>query len=76
MIEQKFERKNGKQMEIKQKINDEMEFIKFLDIPEEKKLMMKKSKLDIIKDIEECEQLDEEIRILQTLLSRLINKHK
>ena len=76
MIEQKFERKNGKQMEIKQKINDEMEFIKFLDIPEEKKLMMKKSKLDMIKDIEECEQLDEEIRILQTLLSRLINKHK
>ena len=76
MIEQKFERKNGKQMELKQKINDEMEFIKFLDIPEEKKLMMKKSKLDMIKDIEECEQLDEEIRILQTLLSRLINKHK
>lgn len=76
MIEQKFERKNGKQMEIKQKINDEMEFIKFLDIPEEKKLMMKKSKLDIIKDIEECEQLDEEIRILQTLLSLLKNKHK
>ena len=76
MIEQKFERKNGKQMELKQKINDAMEFIKFLDIPEEKKLMMKKSKLDMIKDIEECEQLDEEIRILQTLLSRLINKHK
>ena len=76
MLEQKFERKNGKQMEIKQKINDEMEFIKFLDIPEEKKLMMKKSKLDIIKDIEECEQLDEEIRILQTLLSLLKNKHK
>ena len=76
MIEQKFERKNGKQMELKQKINDAIESIECLDIPEEKKLMIKKSKLDMIKDIEECEQLDEEIRILQTLLSRLINKHK
>ena len=35
-------RKKEKKKEIKQKINDEMEFIKFLDIPEEKKLMMKK----------------------------------
>ena len=76
MIEQKFERKNRKQMELKQKINDAIESIECLDIPEEKKLMIKKSKLDMIKDIEECEQLDEEIRILQTLLSLLKNKHK
>ena len=67
-------RKKEKKKEIKQKINDEMEFIKFLDIPEEKKLMMKKSKLDMIKDIEECDKLDEEIRIQQNILS--IKKRK
>lgn len=76
MIEQKFERKNGKQMELKQKINDAIEFIECLKNPIEEKIMMETKLLDFFKDIEECEQLDEEIRILQTLLSRLINKHK
>ena len=76
MIEQKFERKNGKQMELKQKINDAIEFIECLKIPIEEKIMMEIKLLDFFKDIEECEQLDEEIRILQTLLSGLKNEHK